>query len=189
MKSGNINDPLLRQVLPLVDETVSPVGFVTDAVGDLNARRAPGVLQKYQGRVLLIATSTCAVHCRYCFRREYPYESEPRRLDDWQPSIDMIAADESISEVIFSGGDPWMLNDQRLEILCRAIDAIPHVERIRFHTRLPIVLPSRVTDSLLTLLTSLRAQAIVVVHANHGQEIADDCEGRCDVWLSLESRF
>lgn len=176
MKSGDIHDPLLRQVLPLVDETVSPVGFVTDAVGDLNARRAPGVLQKYQGRVLLIATSTCAVHCRYCFRRDYPYESEPRRLDDWQPSIDMIAADESISEVIFSGGDPWMLNDQRLEILCRAIDAIPHVERIRFHTRLPIVLPSRVTDSLLTMLTSLRAQAIVVVHANHGQEIADDCE-------------
>jgi EF-P beta-lysylation protein EpmB len=176
MQLADIHDPLLRQVLPFGSEALSVDGFVSDAVGDLNARRAPGVLQKYEGRVLLIATSACAVNCRYCFRRDYPYEAEPRRLDDWQPSLDEISADSSITEVIFSGGDPLMLNDARLGTLCRAIDAIPHIERIRFHTRLPIVLPTRVTDELIGLLTGLRAQPIVVVHANHANEIAGDCE-------------
>lgn len=176
MKRGDVFDPLLRQVLPLAAESAVTDGFVSDAVGDLSARRARGVLQKYNGRVLLIAASACAVHCRYCFRRDYPYETEPRRLNDWQPAIDEIACDPSISEVIFSGGDPWMLNDERLGTLCSAIDAIPHIERIRFHTRLPIVLPSRVTEELLELLRDMRAQAIVVVHANHGNEIVGDCE-------------
>ncbi len=176
MQPGEVSDPLLRQVLPLTAEAVAVEGFVSDAVGDLAARRTDGVIQKYEGRVLLIAASACAVHCRYCFRRDYPYEAEPRRLDDWQPALSEIAADPSITEVIFSGGDPWMLSDQRLQTLCSAIDGIPHIERIRFHTRLPIVLPSRVTPELLTLLRGLRSQTIVVVHANHANEIARDCE-------------
>ena len=176
MQPGDAFDPLLRQVLPLRAEAAVVEGFVSDAVGDLAARRTDGVIQKYDGRVLLIAASACAVHCRYCFRRDYPYEAEPRRLDDWQPAISEIAADTSISEVIFSGGDPWMLSDQRLQALCSAIDAIPHIERIRFHTRLPIVLPSRVTEELLIGLRHLRSQAIVVVHANHANEIVGDCE-------------
>ena len=175
MTPGDLDDPLLRQVLPLSDESLAVDGFVPDAVGDLEARRTPGVLQKYAGRVLLIATSACAIHCRYCFRRDYPYAEEPRRLQDWQPALDEIAADSSITEVIFSGGDPLMLNDARLQILCSAIDQIPHVERIRFHTRLPIVLPSRVTAELISLLTGFRAQPIVVVHANHGNELVGDC--------------
>lgn len=175
MRPGDPSDPLLRQVLPLAPEAIFTDGFVSDAVGDLSARRASGVLQKYTGRVLLIAASACAVHCRYCFRRDYPYQDEPRRLDEWQPALEQISADTTISEVIFSGGDPWMLGDQRLEALCSAIDAISHIERIRFHTRLPIVLPSRLTSGLLSLLTSLRAQPIVVVHANHGNEIVGDC--------------
>lgn len=176
MRSGDASDPLLRQVLPLVAETAMVDGFVSDAVGDLAARRTDGLIQKYEGRVLLIASSACAVHCRYCFRREYPYEAEPRRLDDWQPAISEIASDSSITEVIFSGGDPWMLSDQRLKALCSAIDTIPHIERIRFHTRLPVVLPSRITSDLLTLMKGLRSQAIVVVHANHANEILGDCE-------------
>ena len=176
MQPGDASDPLLRQVLPLTAEAAVVDGFVSDAVGDLAARRTDGVIQKYEGRVLLIAASACAVHCRYCFRRDYPYEAEPRRLDDWQPALSEIAADKSITEVIFSGGDPWMLSDQRLQALCSAIDAIPHIERIRFHTRLPIVLPSRVTPDLLTLMQNLRSQAIVVVHANHANEIAGECE-------------
>jgi EF-P beta-lysylation protein EpmB len=176
MQPGDASDPLLRQVLPLAAEAEVVEGFVSDAVGDLAARRTDGVIQKYEGRVLLIAASACAVHCRYCFRRDYPYEAEPRRLDDWQPAISEIASDTSITEVIFSGGDPWMLSDQRLQALCSAIDAIPHVERIRFHTRLPIVLPSRVTGELLTLLRDLRSQTIVVVHANHANEVTGDCE-------------
>ena len=175
MTPGDPDDPLLRQVLPLAAENALVEGFVSDAVGDLDARRTPGVLQKYAGRVLLIATSACAVHCRYCFRRDYPYAEEPRRLQDWQPALDEIASDTSITEVIFSGGDPLMLNDARLQALCLAIDQIPHIERIRFHTRLPIVLPSRVTPELLTLLSGLRAQSIMVVHANHGNELVGDC--------------
>ena len=176
MQPGDASDPLLRQVLPLTAEAAVVEGFVSDAVGDLAARRTDGVIQKYEGRVLLIAASACAVHCRYCFRRDYPYEAEPRRLDDWQPALSEIAADTSITEVIFSGGDPWMLSDQRLQALCSAIDAIPHIERIRFHTRLPIVLPSRVTEELLSGLRDLRSQPIVVVHANHANEIVGDCE-------------
>lgn len=176
MQPGDASDPLLRQVLPLTAEAEFVEGFVSDAVGDLAARRTDGVIQKYKGRVLLIATSACAVHCRYCFRRDYPYEAEPRRLDDWQPALSEIASDASITEVIFSGGDPWMLSDQRLQALCSAIDTIPHIERIRFHTRLPIVLPSRVTAELLNLLRDLRSQAIVVVHGNHANEIIGDCE-------------
>ena len=175
MTPGDLQDPLLRQVLPLAEESVAVEGFVPDAVGDLEARRTAGVLQKYAGRVLLIATSACAIHCRYCFRRDYPYAEEPRRLQDWQPALDEIAADSSITEVIFSGGDPLMLNDARLLTLCSAIDQIPHVERIRFHTRLPIVLPSRVTAELIELLTGFRAQSIMVVHANHGNELTGDC--------------
>ena len=172
---GDPHDPLLRQVLPLAAESVLVDGFVADAVGDLDARRTPGLLQKYAGRVLLIATSACAVHCRYCFRRDYPYAEEPRRLQDWQPALDEIASDNSITEVIFSGGDPLMLNDARLRELCTAIDQIPHVERIRFHSRLPIVLPSRVTPELLAMLAGMRSQPIMVVHANHANELAGDC--------------
>lgn len=175
MLPGDPLDPLLRQVLPQAIESAVVDGFVADAVGDLDARRKPGVLQKYAGRVLLIATSACAIHCRYCFRRDYPYAEEPRRLQDWQPALDEIAGDLSISEVIFSGGDPLMLNDTRLQALCSAIDQIPHIERIRFHTRLPIVLPSRVTPELIALLTGLRAQPIMVVHTNHGNELVGDC--------------
>lgn len=175
MMPGDLYDPLLRQVLPLAHESLAVDGFVPDAVGDIEARRTAGVLQKYAGRVLLIATSACAIHCRYCFRRDYPYADEPRRMQDWQPALDEVAADSSITEVIFSGGDPLMLNDARLQTLCSAIDQIPHVERIRFHTRLPIVLPSRVTAELIALLTAFRAQAIMVVHANHGNELVGDC--------------
>jgi EF-P beta-lysylation protein EpmB len=175
MTHADPHDPLLRQVLPLAAESQTNPGFTADAVGDLDARRAPGVLQKYAGRVLLIAASACAIHCRYCFRREYPYAVEPRRLDDWQPALEMISRDSSISEVIFSGGDPLMLSDSRLRVLCQAIDSIPHIERIRFHTRLPIVLPSRITTELISLLIELRSQPILVVHANHANEIVGDC--------------
>lgn len=175
MTPGDLHDPLLRQVLPLAAESLPVAGFLPDPVGDLNARRTVGVLQKYAGRVLLIATGACAIHCRYCFRRDYPYAEEPRRLLDWQPALDEIKSDNSITEVIFSGGDPFMLNDARLQVLCAAIDQISHVERIRFHTRLPVVLPSRVTSELITMLTGLRAQPIVVVHANHANELVGDC--------------
>jgi EF-P beta-lysylation protein EpmB len=175
IRKGDPADPLLRQVLPLGAETEAVPGFSADAVGDRDARVAPGVLQKYAGRVLLVATGACAIHCRYCFRREYAYENEPRRMEDWQPALEHIAADESVHEVILSGGDPLMLSDARLEALLSRLAEIPHIRRLRFHSRLPIVLPDRVTLRLIEALTLKPWQAIMVVHANHPAELADDC--------------
>ena len=176
MEPGNRADPLLLQVLPAAAEAEDAVGFTSDPVGDASARAAPGLLHKYHGRALLITTGTCAVHCRYCFRREYPYHEEPRRMTDWAPALKQIGDDKTITEVILSGGDPLILSDDRLRTLCRRIDEIEHVERLRIHTRLPIVLPARITNELLMLLKNLRSQPVVVVHANHGNEIAADCE-------------
>lgn len=175
MRHGDVDDPLLRQVLPLEAELHDAAGFVTDPVGDGSARVVPGLLHKYSGRALLIATGSCAVHCRYCFRREYPYQQEPRRLDDWTPALEAIAADGSLREIILSGGDPLMLTDTRLREIIARLEAIDHLRRLRIHTRLPIVLPDRVTPELVGLLRDSRLTPIMVVHANHPAEIAGDC--------------
>lgn len=180
MTAGDRNDPLLLQVLPVEDELQDVPGFVSDAVDDGSFRRAPGLLHKYAGRALLIATGSCAVHCRYCFRRHYAYDEEPRRMADWQPAFDELESDESISEVLLSGGDPLMLTDLRLQELVDRLQGISHLRRLRIHTRLPIVLPDRVTNELLDMLASSRDRnrrltPIVVVHANHAAEIVDDC--------------
>ena len=175
MRPGDPHDPLLRQVLPLDEEEAVVPGFQVDAVGDLNSRAAPGMLHKYHGRALLVATGACAIHCRYCFRRHYPYGEEPRRLDEWEPAFAALAADSTIDEVILSGGDPLMLTDLRLAQLIGRLAEIPHLRRLRLHSRLPIVLPDRVTDRLIALLRETRLQPIVVVHANHPAEITADC--------------
>ena len=184
MEAGNPDDPLLRQVLPVEAEQTTVPGFGVDAVGDGAARQAAGLLQKYHGRVLMIAAGSCAVHCRYCFRRSYPYSDEPKRLSDWEPAIHQVADDETVREVILSGGDPLMLQNQGLAALVERIDAIDHVDRIRLHTRLPIVLPSRVDTELLKLLQSVRAQVVVVVHANHANEIQGDCRDALEQLVS-----
>jgi EF-P beta-lysylation protein EpmB len=175
MRRGDVRDPLLAQVLPLGIEDTPVPGFASDPVGDLSARRAPGLLQKYSTRTLLVTTGACAVHCRYCFRRHYPYGDEPRRLAEWDQAFAAIAADNTLSEVILSGGDPLMLTDSRLAEICRRVGEIPHVTRLRLHTRLPIVLPERVTDRLLDVLRGAGPTPIVVVHANHPREIAGTC--------------
>lgn len=175
MEPGNPRDPLLLQVLPLEAEFDEVPGFKSDALEEADAHVAPGVLQKYDGRALMIATGACAVHCRYCFRRHYPYGEEPRRMDDWEPAFEAIAEDDSLKEILLSGGDPLMLTDERLGQIWRRLEAIPQLRRVRLHTRLPIVLPDRVTESLLKLLTESRLTPIVVVHANHPNEIIGDC--------------
>lgn len=175
MRPGDPDDPLLRQVLPLGCETVDTPGFVADPVDDAAAHRAPGLLQKYAGRALLIVTGACAVHCRYCFRRHYPYADEPRTLTAWQPALHDLLADASIHEILLSGGDPLMLNDARLSQLIDQLEAIPHLRRLRLHTRLPIVLPSRLTPALIERLQSSRLTPLLVVHANHSQELTGDC--------------
>jgi len=171
MRPGDANDPLLRQVLPLAEELDDVPGFVRDPVGDLASERQPGLLQKYVGRVLLVTTGVCAVHCRYCFRRHFPYSDGPRSLADRQSALEEIAADASIREVILSGGDPLMIVDSSLGQLIDALGDIPHVRRLRVHTRLPIVIPKRVTDELVDILRGTRLTPVVVVHANHANEI------------------
>lgn len=175
MEPGNPRDPLLLQVLPLEAEFEETPGDLTDPLQESEAHLAPGLLKKYPGRALMIATGACAVHCRYCFRRHYPYGEEPRRLDEWEPAFRAIAEDHSLREILLSGGDPLMLTDERLSQLWSRLEAVGHLTRIRLHTRLPIVLPDRVTDKFLTRLTTSRLTPIVVVHANHPQEVTGDC--------------
>lgn len=171
MRHGDPDDPLLRQVLPLDAELREVEGFGTDAVGDLDARSAPGMLQKYRGRALLIATGACAVHCRYCFRRHFPYAEETASAARWRPALTAIAADRSIKEVILSGGDPLSLATGRLQELTQAIGAVTHVRRLRIHTRLPVVLPQRVDADLIAWLQELPLQKVMVIHANHAAEV------------------
>jgi EF-P beta-lysylation protein EpmB len=175
MRPGDVTDPLLRQVLPVDAEDAVVAGFVGDPVGDDAAHIAPGLLQKYAGRALLITTGACAVHCRYCFRRHYPYAEEPRTLTAWEPALAALAADDSLHEILLSGGDPLTLTDARLSALIDRLEAIPHLRRLRIHTRLPIVLPSRVTTALIERLRSSRLTPIIVIHANHAQELTGDC--------------
>lgn len=177
IRTGDPADPLLRQVLPLAAELAEQPGFVADPVGDLHAAAAPGVLHKYQGRVLLIATGACAIHCRYCFRREFPYDSQLLGKRREREALDVIAADPSIREVILSGGDPLVLNDERLARWVAGIAAVPHVTRLRLHTRLPVVLPSRVTPELVACLAGSRLRTVLVIHANHPAEF-DSAVGR-----------
>jgi len=177
IRRGDPHDPLLRQVMPLIDEAAAVEGFTSDPVNDAAATLEPGVLHKYTGRALLITTGACAVHCRYCFRRHFPYSAAPHSSAQWDRSLASITADASIKEVILSGGDPLMLVDQRLATLVNKIASIPHVTRLRVHTRLPIMIPSRVTAELIDWLTQSRLTPVVVVHANHAQELPAEVAG------------
>lgn len=171
MRPGDPRDPLLLQVLPAPEEDLEQPGFVSDPVGDLASARAPGLLQKYAGRALLITTGACAVHCRYCFRREYPYGDHSAAAGHLDMALSAIAGDDSLEEVILSGGDPLVLAEHRLESVLKALDDLPHIRRIRLHTRVPVVLPERIDPRLLALLGGLRARVVVVIHANHAREI------------------
>lgn len=171
MRHADPHDPLLRQVLPLRAELDRPEGFVLDPVGDLDARAGNGVLHKYAGRALLIATGACAVNCRYCFRRHFPYAEQTAAAHRWREAVALITADPSIDEVILSGGDPLSLSTAKLAELTAALTPIAHVKRLRIHTRLPVVLPERVDAELVGWLRALRWPVAVVLHANHGNEI------------------
>lgn len=170
MRMGDRSDPLLRQVLPLATERDSVPSYSPDPLEEASATLAPGVIQKYHGRVLLIAAPSCAVNCRYCFRRSFPYADHQQAVAF--PSLSAVERDASISEVILSGGDPLMLKDAPLRRLVTRLDAIPHVRRIRIHTRLPVVIPERVTVEFVQLLRDTRAAMSIVLHVNHPNEIA-----------------
>lgn len=173
MRPGDPNDPLLRQVLPLGAELNETPHFGDDPVGDAGAMAAAGVLHKYQGRVLLVTTGACAVHCRYCFRRHFPYHDANASAGEWGEALSYLAAQGDVSEVILSGGDPLTLSDRRLAHLAQQLETIPHLRRLRVHSRLPVVLPERVDDALLGWLASGRLAPVVVIHANHAHELDD----------------
>ena len=170
MRHGDPHDPLLRQVLPIDDEMQRVPGFSLDAVGDGAAKKATGVIQKYRGRALLVATGSCAVNCRYCFRRHFDYGAENAARGGWDETVQAIAEDSSLDEVILSGGDPLSLATHKLGELTDALRGIAHIRRLRIHTRLPVVLPERVDDELVDWLASLPWPLAIVVHANHANE-------------------
>ncbi len=174
MEKGNARDPLLLQVLPQGQELGSMPGYRLDPVGDLESMVVPGVIHKYAGRVLLVAGSRCAVHCRYCFRRHFSYAEANPMKDTWKRALGYIGSDATVSEVILSGGDPLLLADSRLQDLMTRLEQIPHLRRVRIHTRLPVVLPSRVDEALLQCLDRGRLQKVVVIHANHPNELDKD---------------
>jgi EF-P beta-lysylation protein EpmB len=175
MEAGNIDDPLLRQVLPLVEETDTQLqkAGVIDPVGDLEAQVSRGLIHKYHGRALLITTGACAIHCRYCFRRSYPYQQSSCASSALQDALHYLSEHSEIEEIILSGGDPLMLDNARLSNLVSALEGIRHVHTIRIHTRLPIVLPSRINAGLLDLLKYSRFHTVMVIHANHANELDD----------------
>lgn len=171
IEPGNPHDPLLLQVMATAAELNSHDDYYTDPVGDLAAMPVAGLLHKYHGRVLLITTGACAIHCRYCFRRHFPYSDNHSAKNQWQESLTYIQQNTDISEVILSGGDPLILSDSKLKQLISQLEAIDHVRTLRIHSRIPVSLPSRITDQLITTLISSKLQICMVIHANHANEI------------------
>lgn len=171
MEPGNPSDPLLLQVLPLHQETMPVEGYTHDPVADLSASPLPGLIQKYSGRVLLISTGACAIHCRYCFRRHFPYPQQQVNERQWAAVMDYLRNQTTISEVIFSGGDPFSLTDERISAMVEDLSALNHIKRLRWHTRLPVVIPNRITESLIRALSASGIATIVVLHINHANEI------------------
>lgn len=178
IRKGDLNDPLLKQFLPTSKENEKLELFVDDPVGDLSSCHTPKLLQKYQGRALLLCTSACAMHCRFCFRQNYPYESLESSFDQ---ELKIIEADTSLKEVILSGGDPLSLSDETLSLLFQRLNAIPHIRRVRIHTRFPIGIPERIDRSFLNVLKSLDKQLWFLIHSNHPAEFDED------VWSGLKS--
>lgn len=171
IRPGDPHDPLLRQVLPLAEECTAESDGVTDPVGDLAAMPSPGILHKYQGRVLLVTSGACAIHCRYCFRRHFPYADSNPLHQHRQASLDYLRNHPELDELILSGGDPLSLPDTQLATWIRECEAIPHLQTLRLHTRLPVVLPERVDAALCDWLRHTRLAKVIVLHINHPREI------------------
>lgn len=179
MEPGNPHDPLLLQVLAQSQELDPREGFVVDPLQEAQANPVTGLLHKYQGRVLLTLTGSCAINCRYCFRRHFPYQENNPGRQGWYKALDYIAADASIHEVILSGGDPLLVKDEVLMSLLLRLETIPHVKTLRIHSRIPVVLPERVTSELLQVLTDSRLQLVIVLHSNHPRELDTRVESAC----------
>lgn len=176
IQPGNINDPLLRQVLPLSEENdlVIQQSGINDPVGDITALATPGLIHKYHGRALLISTGACAIHCRYCFRRHYPYQQSSCTNNSLNNALEYLIRHTEIEEIILSGGDPLVMDNDKLARLVEQLETVTHIQTLRIHTRLPVVLPSRINTGLIDLLRSSRFQVVMVIHTNHANELQDD---------------
>lgn len=171
VEKGNWQDPVLMQFLPTVKELEKAPGFSTDPVLDMRMRKTPKLLHKYHGRALLVCTSACAMHCRFCFRQHFDYEREDK---SFEAEVEAIAQDPSLSEILLSGGDPLSLSDELLDSLIQRLSRIPHVKRLRFHTRFPIGIPERIDDSFLSILRTARPQTYFIIHCNHPRELDEE---------------
>ncbi len=171
MQPGNVKDPLLLQILPITQELLAAPGYTGDPLEETKVNPIPGLLHKYHGRVLVIGSRACSIHCRYCFRRHFPYADNQILPQHWQQILAYIKQNLSIHEVILSGGDPLILPDQKLQQFANDIAAIPHVKTLRIHSRIPVVIPSRITDEFIAWFTASRLTPILVIHCNHPQEI------------------
>ncbi|KTD62337.1 EF-P beta-lysylation protein EpmB [Legionella shakespearei] len=179
MQKSNPQDPLLLQVLASTAELEQVEGYVLDPLVEADANPVKGLIHKYHGRVLLTVTGICAVNCRYCFRRHFPYQANNPGRNGWHEVYEYIARDPSITEVILSGGDPLLASDLVLAELIRNLENIPHLQTLRIHTRIPVVLPERVHDELVQMLHTSRLRKVVVLHCNHAQELDDSVQQAC----------
>lgn len=170
MQPGDANDPLLRQVLTASAEFITAPGFTTDPL-DEQRSVVPGLLHKYRNRALLLVKGGCAVNCRYCFRRHFPYQENQGNKANWLQAVEYIRQHPELDEIIFSGGDPLMAKDHELDWLIGELEAIPHLKRLRIHTRLPVVIPARITTTLCQRFSASRLQVLMVTHINHANEI------------------
>lgn len=192
MKPGDIHDPLLRQVWPSGDELAEVRGYSADPLQEQDSQ-VPGLIHKYRRRVLLIVRGGCAVNCRYCFRRHFPYQDNKPTEHQWQPALEYISQQQELNEVILSGGDPLMANDKQLADLVAQLSNIPHIKRLRIHSRLPVVLPDRLTDELCELLAASRLKVTLVLHINHANEVDDTLAAKlkpfrqAGIWLLNQS--
>lgn len=172
IEKGNLKDPIFKQFIPTFEEIREVKGFTADPVGDLQSKKESKLLHKYNGRALLVCTSACAMHCRYCFRQNFPYEKHTESPFDKE--IQLLQEDSSISEVLLSGGDPLSLSNAVLSKLIRRLEEIPHLQRLRFHSRFPIGIPERIDEELIEILSATRFQVVFVIHCNHANELDSD---------------
>jgi EF-P beta-lysylation protein EpmB len=174
MRKGDPQDPLLLQVLPQMAERLTQVGFIDDPLNEQAAIKQMGLLHKYHNRILLITTGSCAINCRFCFRRQFPYQDQQVSRQQMQSVLDYLMQHPDVNEVILSGGDPLVLKDERIRELMNQLSDVPTLKYLRFHTRLPVSIPSRLTPGFITLLKESRFRISLVIHANHPNEISDE---------------
>ncbi len=176
IEPGNPVDPLLLQVLPQSVEMTLHEGYTNDPLEEAQSNPIPGLVHKYKSRVLIILSGGCAVNCRYCFRRHFPYEGNQLGKAQWLEILSYLQQDDQINEVIFSGGDPLATPDKRIQSFIHDLEKVPHLKRLRIHSRFPIVIPQRITEGLVSMLAKTRLQSIMVIHANHANEIDGNVE-------------